>query len=213
MEQNKLGRLLFTENMIIGFFALIGGIFYGLIFITVGILSSVSVSRYKLYDLLNDIKKNENIKKNKKIVSWLIGFISIIAITYGYYLAVSISNIGQINPDNPAFLQTIILCSAGTFGLFYSLAKVIPSLIMKKKKFYYQDLNIFICRPVISKVKSNIKLLAIIAIMLTITLVSLSAGLSINRDIIASLDDVLPYDITVYSLDANIDFNSIHEID
>lgn len=152
-------------------------IYFGIIFILVMLFNILTLSRYKLIDLLNAGKKNESIKVRNKYVT-IITFISSIGlIGYAYYLLF----------DNVLLFmdyRTIIMLISGALGtylLFFSVSGFLLKVVEHIKKLYYKDLNLFTLKQVNSKINTTVLSTTIICLMLLLTIGILSSSLSLAK--------------------------------
>lgn len=147
-------------------------VFFAVTFIIVMLFNSVSVSKYKLIDLLRSAAKNEKMVGKKNWSSVLMFAIAIICFAYSYLF---FFNMGS---DNNAFdilndsTQSTYLAfasfAAGTFLLFISIACIMLKIFQGSKGLYYKGLNIFTIRQISSKINSTRIAMAFISLMLFI---------------------------------------------
>lgn len=189
----KLFEVDMTEfKFIISFGAISKTILYfAIIFGVLMIFNTTIVSRYKLIDMLNAGRKNEEIKIKNPIVSSIVFIISVVILVGAYYL---VSKVG-LNMEKVEFKASIILGILGTVGFFFGIAGFIISMVQKSKNIYLKKLNIFITRQISSKVNTNFVSMAVISLMLFITIVLLSTGLSFKNALEAGI--VAPFDASV----------------
>lgn len=93
------------------------------------------------------------------------------------------------------FKASIVLGILGTVGFFFGISGFIISMVQKNKNIYLKKLNIFITRQISSKVNTNFISMAVISLMLFITIVLLSTGLSFKSALEAGI--VAPFDVSV----------------
>lgn len=189
----KLFEVDMTEFKFIISFGAIGKtiLYFAIIFGVLMIFNTTIVSRYKLIDMLNAGRKNEEIKIKNSIVSSIIFIISVAMLGCAYYLVTKVGlNIAKIE-----FNVSIVLGILGTVGFFFGIAGFIISVVEKNKNIYLKKLNIFIIRQISSKVNTNFVSMAVISLMLFITIVVLSTGLSFKSALEAGI--VAPFDASV----------------
>ena len=185
-------------------------ILFGLIYLLAGILSSLSIVRLKLIDLITGDRKNEEIKFHHPASSILAGTISLCAIGYAYYLAISLGRTLNINPSDPRFWRAVVLGILGTYGMFYAFSGLIIGVFKHFKRIYLHGLNMFTLRQVTCKVAGNAWMLATIALMLTVTLCSFAVGLGINSWMKSMINIVAPDDVVISSQDVHADFRPVY---
>lgn len=189
----KLFEVDMTEfKFIISFGAISKTILYfAIIFGILMIFNTTIVSRYKLIDMLNAGRKNEEIKIKNPIISSIIFIISVVILVFAYYL---VSKVG-LNMQKIEFKASIVLGILGTVGFFFGISGFLIAIVQKSKNIYLKKLNIFITRQISSKVNTNFVSMAVISLMLFITIVLLSTGLSFKNALEAGI--VAPFDASV----------------
>lgn len=189
----KLFEVDMTEfKFIISFGAISKTILYfAIIFGILMIFNTTIVSRYKLIDMLNAGRKNEEIKIKNPIIASIIFIISVVILVFAYYL---VSKVG-LNMQKIEFKASIVLGILGTVGFFFGISGFIISIVQKSKNIYLKKLNIFITRQISSKVNTNFVSMAVISLMLFITIVLLSTGLSFKSALEVGI--VAPFDASV----------------
>ncbi|WP_133013901.1 FtsX-like permease family protein [Clostridium cuniculi] len=166
-------------------------LYFAIIFGVLMIFNTTIVSRYKLIDMLNARRKNEEIKIKNPIVSSIIFIISVAILVFAYYLVTKVG----LNMQKIEFEASIVLGILGTVGFFFGIAGFIISMVQRSKNIYLKKLNIFITRQISSKVNTNFLSMAVISLMLFITIVLLSTGLSFKSALEAGI--VAPFDASV----------------
>ncbi|MGL5641519.1 MAG: ABC transporter permease, partial [Paraclostridium sp.] len=155
----------------------------------------ITISRYKIIDLVNANKKVENIKFKNPIVYVLTFFIST------YFLLTSYKLVLNLVPNeitNFIVLKIIGFGILGTFLFFYSLAGVFLYITKKNKKIYFKNLNIFIIKQLNSKINTNFLSISVICLMLFLTIVMLSTGIGFKNASEKILIDSTPFDVSIY---------------
>ena len=147
-------------------------VFFAITFIIVMIFNSVSVSKYKLIELLRSGKKNEKMVEQKTWCSVLMFIVSVICYIYTYSFFFNMgtdNNIFDIfNDSTKSTYLAFASFAIGTFLFFISIACIILKLFQESKKIYYKGLNIFTIRQISSKINSTRIAMAFISLMLFI---------------------------------------------
>ncbi|MCU7668314.1 FtsX-like permease family protein [Bacillus thuringiensis] len=168
-------------------------LYFGIMFLLVMLFNVYVVSKYKIIDLLTAGRKNEDVKFRNPLI-YVITFIMCVAsLGYAY---VTVLKIG-LNFTNPMIVVSIILGILGTFLFFFSLSGFILYVVKKNKKVYFKGLNIFIIKQINSKVNTNFISMSVICLMLCLTMVALSTGISFNRMMDATTKEVTPFDASI----------------
>ncbi|MGE7622945.1 FtsX-like permease family protein [Viridibacillus sp. NPDC096237] len=168
-------------------------LYFGIMFLLVMLFNVYVVSKYKIIDLLTAGRKNEDVKFRNPLI-YVITFIMCVAsLGYAY---VTVLKIG-LNFRNPMLMVSIILSILGTLLFFFSLSGFILYVVKKNKKVYFKGLNIFIIKQINSKVNTNFISMSLICLMLCLTMVVLSTGISFKRSIEATMNEATPFDASI----------------
>ncbi|MEK5248950.1 ABC transporter permease [Bacillus sp. FSL R9-9530] len=168
-------------------------LYFGIMFLLVMLFNVYVVSKYKIIDMLTAGRKNEDVKFRNPLI-YVITFIMCVAsLGYAY---VTVLKIG-LNFKNPMLMVSIILGTLGTFLFFFSLSGFILYVVKKNKKVYFKGLNIFIIKQINSKVNTNFISMSLICLMLCLTMVALSTGISFNRIMDARMKETTPFDASI----------------
>ncbi|PGP40365.1 ABC transporter [Bacillus thuringiensis] len=168
-------------------------LYFGIMFLLVMLFNIYVVSKYKIIDMLTAGRKNEDVKFRNPLI-YVITFIMCVA-SLGYAYA-TVLKIG-LNYEKPMLVVSIILGILGTFLFFFSLSGFILYIVKKNKKVYFKGLNVFIIKQINSKVNTNFISMSVICLMLFITMVALSTGISFNRMMDATMKEVTPFDASI----------------
>lgn len=141
-------------------------LYFGIIFFLVMIFNQVSISKYKLMDMLTAAKKNEDIKLKNPIIALFIFFISLAALISAYSMVLRFG----LALDNNLFLLAILLGVIGTVLCFFSLSSFLIYIVQKNKKIYFKNLNIFVLRQINNKITTNFLSMTTICLMLFLTI-------------------------------------------
>ncbi|PQQ45614.1 FtsX-like permease family protein [Bacillus thuringiensis] len=168
-------------------------LYFGIMFLLVMLFNVYVVSKYKIIDLLTAGRKNEDVKFRNPLI-YVITFIMCVAsLGYAY---VTVLKIG-LNFTNPMLVVSIILGILGTLLFFFSLSGFILYVVKKNKKVYFKGLNIFIIKQINSKVNTNFISMSVICLMLFLTMVALSTGISFNRMMDLTTKEITPFDASI----------------
>lgn len=165
-------------------------LYFGIMFILVMLFNTAVISKYKLIDMLNAAKKNENIKLKNPIVSIVVFIASIVSLGMAYYLAIETG----LNMTDIRFALSVGLGILGTFLFFFGLSGFILYVVKTNKKIYFKNLNIFITRQINSKINTNFISMTLICLMLFLTIGILSTGLSLKNALEQGLVEKTPFD-------------------
>lgn len=165
---------------------------FSMIFFITMIFNTMVLNRYKLIDLLNADRRNDELKIKKVWMSLLLFLISIACLGWAYHQAL----------DNGimAFYSLgiiILVGSIGTVLFFLSLAGFLLTVVKSSKGIYFKNLNCFILRQINSNINTNFISMSIVCIMLLLSIGALSTGLSLNNTMNKSIKNNTPYDYTI----------------
>lgn len=141
-------------------------LYFGIIFILVMIFNQVTISKYKLIDMLNAAKKNEVIKVTNPVISIVIFLFSLASLITAYTFVLKVG----LEPEDPLFIISIVLGVVGTLLCFFSLSNFLIQVIQKNKKLYLKNLNIFVLRQINNKITTNFLSMTTICLMLFLTI-------------------------------------------
>ena len=128
-------------------------IYFAVMYIAVIIFNTLTISRYKLINLLTAVRKNEKVKIKNPIISVLVFIISAVILGYAYYQVTG--GVNELNTDEK-LLPPIIMGIVGTIGIFWSLSGFILRVIQTRKNIYLKGTNMFVLRQLNNKINTNI---------------------------------------------------------
>lgn len=170
-------------------------IYFAVMYIAVMISNTFTISRYKLINLLNASKKNEQIKIKNLWVCILVFIIGVVILGYAYYKVT-----GGVNELSTAdtILPIILMGIVGTILVFWSVSGFILKLVQLRKNIYLKDVNMFVLRQLHNKINTTVVSMSIICLMLFMTITILSSALSLNNTMRKDLEDTTPVDLNLY---------------
>ena len=167
----------------------------------VGILRAAKVIRKcKIVELLYDYQKNENGKKHSVRFHIMLLILSIICIIVGGCLLAKGISV-QTNAFYVWMIGSVILSAIGIYEGYRNFPVLLLRFLYKSKHRRYKDTNLFYLGQLGRKVDSAGKLMAVIAILLTVSLSTMFAGLSTGAGYKANMEAYYPYDAGI-ALDA-----------
>lgn len=165
-------------------------LYFGIAFIVVMIFNNIIILKYKLIDLLNASKKNENIKVKNPAVSLCIFLFSLAILGFAYIMVIK----NGLYPTEPKFILSVILGILGTILFFFSLSGFFIQMVQKNNKIYLKNLNIFILRQVNNKINTNFMSMAVICLMLFVTILCLFTMVSYKGNLDNSIKGNTSFD-------------------
>lgn len=175
-------------------------VYFAVIYIAVMFIDTITVSKYKLIDLLTATKKNEKIKLKNPILSILIFIIACIILGWAYWKVSAKATTLSTVQDT---LKPIIAGIVGTILIFWSLSGFVLKLVQSNKRIYLKGTNMFVLRQISNKVNTTVVSMSVICLMLFMTITILSSSLSLQNSMKKDLKEVTPVDINLYK-QANI---------
>ncbi len=169
-------------------------LYFVIIFVIVMLFNSISISKYKIIDLIHAGKKNQKLRLKNLWQSIVIFVISIACIGFGYY---NIIENGMLEVDFQ-FRISIIFGFVGTFLFFFSLSGFMLHLAKAKKSFYYKGLNIFIFRQIHSKITTTFISMTMLCLMLFLAICAFVTGTGMAQTVNSDLEKATPYDYSFY---------------
>ena len=157
---------------------------FAVMYIAVMFFNTLTVSRYKLINLLNANKKNEKIKIKNPFLSILIFLVgaSVLGIAY-YKVTAGFSSLSTGDK---------LLC------VFWSLSGFILGLVQKCKSIYLKNANMFVLRQINNKINTMVVSMSVICLMLFMTITILSSALALRNTMQKDLIEMTPVDLNLY---------------
>ena len=170
-------------------------IYFAVMYLAVMFFNTITVSRYKLINLLNAGKKNEKVKIKNPILSILVFLLGSVILGFAYWKVT-----GDANSMNTAekMLPPIIMGIIGTVLIFWSLSGFIITEVQKIKKVYLKDTNMFVLRQINNKINTTVVSMSVICLMLFMTITILSSSLALRNTMQRELIDMTPVDLNLY---------------
>ena len=170
-------------------------IYFAVMYLAVMFFNTITISRYKLINLLTAIKKNETIKLKNPIISILAFLMSAGILGYAYWkVTAGVQTLDTADKILPPILMGIV----GTIGVFWSLSGFILRLVQSMKKTYLKGTNMFVLRQLNNKINTTVVSMSVICLMLFMTISVLSSSLSLRNTMQQDLKEMTPVDINLY---------------
>ena len=168
-------------------------IYFGIMYLLVILFNAVSISRYKLLDLLMAGRKNEQVRMKNPLLSGILFVLSLGILVYCYLSVLGF--LGVVNRNRTMLL--ILLGCVGTFLFFWSLSGLMLRVSQAGKSFYLRGLNLFVFRQMNSRINTTVCSMTVICLMLFLTIGVLSCGVSVNQSLTAELEAMTPRDVCI----------------
>jgi len=170
-------------------------VYFAVMYIAVMLFNTYTISRYKLINLLNAIKKNETVKIKNPIVSVLIFIIGATILGIAYWKVT-----GDVHSLDTAekILPPILMGIVGTIAIFWSLSGFILRIVQSMKNTYLKGTNMFVLRQINNKINTTVVSMSVICLMLFMTISILSVSLSLRSTMQRELLEMTPVDLNLY---------------
>lgn len=170
-------------------------LYFGVMYIAVMLFNVVTISKYKLIDLLTAIRKNEKVKMKNPVLCVVVFLAAVSMLGYAYYKVTGgIETLSTI--DKLAY--PILLGVISTFLIFWSLSGFILKLVQSRKNIYLRGTNLFVLRQIHNKINTTVVSMTVICLLLFMTISVLSSALSLNNVLTQDLKEMTPVDINLY---------------
>ena len=170
-------------------------IYFAVMYIAVMIFNTFTISRYKLINLLNASKKNEQIKIKNLWVCIIVFILGAVMLGYAYYKVTG--GISELSTEEK-MLPIILIGIVSTILIFWSVSGFILKLVQLRKNIYFKDVNMFVLRQLHNKINTTVVSMSVICLMLFMTITILSSSLSLNNTMRRDLEEMTPVDLNLY---------------
>lgn len=170
-------------------------IYFAIMYLVVMIFNTMSVSRYKLINLLNANKKNEKVKIKNPIICVLIFIVACGILSFAYWKVTK--DTATLNSAQNLLLL-ILMGVIGTILVFWSLSGFLLQVIQSNKSVYLKGTSMFVLRQINNKINTMVASMGVICLMLFMTITILSSSLSLRNTMQRDLKEMTPVDINMY---------------
>lgn len=168
-------------------------LYFGVIFMVALIFNAATVARYKLIDLINADKKNEDIKLRSLPLSVALFILSVLLIGIAYVLL--IKN-GLLVFDGVFFASTGLVCT-GTLLFFFSLAGFLLRAVQAHKGLYLRGLNLFTLRQLNAKINTTFASITLVCMALFLAITATCGGFALCTAFTQGLESTTTYDASL----------------
>ena len=171
-------------------------IYFGIMYLAVLFFNTITISKYKLIDLITAVRKNEKVKIKNTFLCIIVFLISISLLGWAYY-TVTVNFNSLMGEDFEGLLPPVVCGCIGTFLFFWSMSGFVLKLVQSSKKIYLKNVNMFVLRQINAKINTTVFSMTVICLMLFVTICVLSSAISINNSFTESLKELTPVDINI----------------
>lgn len=170
-------------------------IYFAVMYFAVMFFNTLSVSRYKLINLLNASKKNEKVKIKNPFICIFIFIVAVTILGYAYWkVTADVSSLNTADKILPPILMGIV----STVLIFWSLSGFVLKVVQKMKNVYLKGTNMFVLRQLNNKINTMVASMSVICLMLFITISVLSSSLALRNTMQRELTEMTPVDLNLY---------------
>ena len=166
---------------------------FAIIFLVVGALNVLEVSRFRLIDLMNADRKGEKSLVRNLPLSVALFVVSLALIGVAYHEL----RVNGMYAIDWRFNLATSLVSVGTFLLFFSVSGFLLRLGQSARGFYLRGLNMFALRQLSSRVNSAWVSISIVCAALFLAITSTCGGFAIVSSINQSVSAITHYDVSI----------------
>ena len=170
-------------------------VYFAIMYAAVAIFNTVTISRYKLINLLTALKRNEKVKIKNPFLCIIVFLLASVVLGYAYWkVTAGVQTLDTADKILPVILMGIV----STILIFWSLSGFILNLVKSMKKVYLKDTNMFVLRQINNKINTMVVSMSVICLMLFMTISILSSSLSLRNTMQKDLNEMTPVDINLY---------------
>lgn len=166
---------------------------FAIIFLVVGALNVLEVSRFRLIDLMNADRKGEKSLVRNLPLSVALFVVSLALIGVAYHEL----RVNGMYAIDWRFNLATALVSVGTFLLFFSVSGFLLRLGQSARGFYLRGLNMFALCQLSSRVNSAWVSISIVCAALFLAITSTCGGFAIVSSINQSVSAITHYDVSI----------------
>ena len=180
-------------------------LYFAIMYLAVLIFNALTISKYKLINLLTASKKNEKIKIKNPILCVVVFIISSIGLGYAYWIVTKkVFTLSNINETTKAIVLAVILGIITTILIFWSISGFILKIVESKRSIYLKGTNMFVLRQIHNKINTTVISISVICLMLFMTITALSSSLALKNSMQKDIEAMTPVDINLCKT-ANLD--------
>ena len=174
-------------------------IYFAVMYFAVLIFNALTISRYKLINLLTAVKKNEQIKIKNPIVCIVAFIIATIGLGYAYWVVTKgIFKMTNADDTTRAVGISVLIGIIGTVLVFWSFSGLVLRLVQAKKSIYLKETNMFVLRQLHNKINTTVISISVICLMLFMTITALSSSIALKNSMQADVEKMTPVDLNLY---------------
>lgn len=170
-------------------------------FVLTLLLNLRAVRRTKLIELMGAERRNESIKTRNPWIAIAIFAVGVVLVGVAYYRLLRdgfplTATDSKLQEAMNQFGITTAMVTVGTFALFWGLSGMLIKLLQSLRGVYWRGLNMFIVRQLAAKVNTVCFSMGVIAMILFLTITSVTCGMSIASVMNENLERYTPADMS-----------------
>ena len=182
-------------------------LYFAIMYLAVVIFNAISISGYKLINLLVASRKNERIKMKNPIVCVIVFIIASCGLGFAYWIVTKgIFRLSNINETTIAVGISVLLGIVTTILIFWSISGLVLRVVQSRKRVYLKGTNMFVLRQLYNKINTTVVSISVICIMLFMTITSLSSSIALKNSMQADIEKMTPVDLNLYKT-ANLGYS------
>ena len=166
-------------------------IYFAIMYLAVMVFNTITISKYKLINLLHADRKNEKITLKNPIISILVFLIGAGILGTAYYMVTE--TMGALK----VLFIPIIMGIVGTILIFWSLSGFTLKIMQTMKNTYLNGTNMFVLRQLNNKINTTVMSMSVICLMLFMTITILSSSLSLREALQKDIIELTKADINM----------------
>lgn len=169
---------------------------FSVMYLIVLLFHSVTITKYKLIDLLSADKKTEKQFLKNPVIASLLFAVAVVVLGYAYY------RVGFCTEelDRNEIITHILTGVVATLLMFWALSGFLLTVLRKWKSLYHKDLNSFVIRQFCNSINSSAITMGIICLMLFVTICTFSSGFSVAHQMQENIRSLTPVDYSVFHM-------------
>lgn len=165
-------------------------VYFVIMYLAVIVLNNVAVTKMKLIDLIQSVKKTEPISNRNPWICLLVFVVSVVGLVYAYYIVGW--NYNDLNQSKLAVL--IMIGAVSTFLIFWSISGIALKVVMSMKQTYHKGINAFTFRQMSSMMNTMVLAMTVICLMLFLTICAIASSFSVRNSMNDNMKSLCPAD-------------------
>lgn len=166
---------------------------FAVVYVVVALFNVVSVSRFRLIDLLQAEKSNE---RNPVRNPWVCLAAFVVAVGLIVYSYMCLAEDGMVELGSPLFIRATVFMLVGSLLFFWSLAGFVVAVLSRINGLYLRGIVPFTVRQFAAKINTAWVTLWTTCIMLFFAITIFSTGMGLVDVFVGNIERATPYDMS-----------------